>query len=520
MAESQFQHLPLVLVILDGWGIAPAWGGNAISLAKTPTMNELWRTMPHTELKAAAEAVGLPHGIMGNSEVGHLNIGAGKIVKQFLPLIDEQIKNRQFFKNPVLVNAMMKAKKNNSTVHLMGILSDGSVHGHMNHLYALIQMAKILEVEKVVIDGFTDGRDTEPTSALLFVDKLESYIRSIRSHARITTLIGRFFAMDRDNRWDRTAKAYNVFAYGKGSEVESAREAISKTYTAGTIDEFIEPVLIKDKDGKVTTLHDDDVVICFNFRADRMRQIIRALGGKEKQLDQGAHPPKVSVVTFTEYQAGLPVEVAFHPEPVQKSLADCFAAEGLRQFHVAETEKYAHVTYFFNGGIEAPVALETRLLIPSPKVSTYDQSPKMAAAEITKAVLNKLQTGTVEFFVINYANADMVGHTGDIRATVTAVETIDQSLTELWKKISEINGTLIITADHGNAEQKVNPETGLPDTEHTKNPVPFIIASPNPDVIKIHLKEGGFLGNVAPTILEIVGMKKPPTMDLDSLIEH
>ncbi len=518
--EGTYHNTPLVLTILDGWGLATSWGGNAISMAKTPNMNELWRTMPHTELLASEEAVGLPHGIMGNSEVGHLNIGAGKIVKQFLPLIDEQIKDRRFFKNPVLLKAMQRAKETDHTLHIMGIFSDGSVHGHINHLYALIEMAKLLDVEKIAIHAFTDGRDAEPTSALHFVDKTESYIKSIHSPAKIASVIGRFYSMDRDNRWERTAKAYDALVYGKGQATQSARDAVSLSYKAGTIDEFIEPYLIEDHAGRKTLMADGDVVICYNFRADRTRQLIKALCGKDATLDRGEHPPTLSVVTFTEYQAGLPVEVAFSPDPVEKSLAECISSSGLRQFHIAETEKYAHVTYFFNGGLESPESLETRLLIPSPKVATYDKKPEMAAKEITDAVEEKLHAARTDFFVINYANADMVGHTGNIRATVVAVETIDTCLGRLWKDVQQAQGTLVITADHGNAEQMVNPETGLPDTEHTRNPVPFIIASADPSVQQYKLKPGGYLGNVAPTILELIGIAKPPNMVLDSLIQH
>ncbi len=518
---EQAKHLPLVLVILDGWGIAPAWGGNAISLAKTPTMNEFWRTMPHTQLKASGEAVGLPTGIIGNSEVGHLNIGAGKIVKQFLPLIDDQIASREFFKNPVLTAAMEKAKSSGKTLHLMGILSDGSVHGHIRHLFALLEMAKQIGVEKIAIDAFTDGRDAEPTGALSYLDKLDRFIKSIHSPAVLTSVMGRFYAMDRDNRWERTQKAYDCLVAGKAEVVGNAREAISKSYTAGVIDEFIEPILIKQGGGAPTLIQDGDVVICYNFRSDRMRQLTQALCGKGAQLSAGsAKPPTISIVTFAEYQAGLPVEVAFHPEVVDKSLAVCVSNAGLKQFHVAETEKYAHVTYFFNGGIESPQTLETRLLIPSPKVTTYDLKPEMAAAGIADAILEKLKGALMDFYVVNFANADMVGHTGNIKATVIAVETIDAQLTRIWEAVKQTSGVLIITADHGNAEQKINPETGLPDTEHTKNPVPFIICTTDAELAAVKLKTEGCLGNVAPTVLEIIGIEKPATMNLDSLIIH
>lgn len=517
--KNDVLHTPLVLVIIDGWGSAPAWGGNAISLAKTPNMNYLWQNMPHSALEASAENVGLPHAIMGNSEVGHLNIGAGKIVKQFLPLIDEQIRNRQFFKNPTLLKAMQTVKANNGQLHLMGIFSDGSVHGHMRHLEALIQMAHENSVDKCVIHAFTDGRDTEPTSALSYYERVKKFIKSIHSHAIFGTVIGRFYAMDRDNRWERTQLTYDALVYGKGKVEELAGEAISDAYSGGKIDEFIEPYIIRDKKGRDGIIRDGDVIICYNFRADRMRQLVKALcGTKDATLNRGNHPPKVSLMSFTEYQSGLPIEVAFHPDPVQKSLSGVIADAGLSQFHVAETEKYAHVTYFFNGGIESPVAGETRLLIPSPKVATYDKSPQMSAKLITDAITQKLKVNTNDFYVVNYANADMVGHTGNIRATITAVETIDHAIGELWSKVKEAHGTLVITADHGNAEQMVNPETGLPDTEHTKNPVPFIVATVDPELAKIRL-QNGVLGNIAPTILKILGIAIPANMTLKPLDE-
>ncbi len=517
--NSDVRHTPLALVIIDGWGTAPAWGGNAISLAKTPNMNNLWQTMPHSLLEASAESVGLPHNIMGNSEVGHLNIGAGKIVKQFLPLIDDQIRNRQFFSNPTLLKAMQTAKTNNGRLHLMGIFSDGSVHGHMRHLEALIQMAHENGVEKCVIHAFTDGRDTEPTSALSYYERVKKFIKSIHSHAIFGTVIGRFYAMDRDNRWERTQVAYDALVYGKGKVAELAGDAISAAYTEGKIDEFIEPYVIRDKKGHDGLIHDGDVIICYNFRADRMRQLVKALcGTKDATLQRGNHPPKVQIFSFTEYQSGLPIEVAFHPDTVQKSLSGVIADAGLSQFHVAETEKYAHVTYFFNGGIESPVAGETRLLIPSPKVATYDQSPQMSSKLITDAITEKLKAKKNDFYVVNYANADMVGHTGNIRATISAVETIDQAIGQLWVEVCKAKGTLIITADHGNAEQMVNPETGLPDTEHTKNPVPFIVASEDVELLKLQLQKG-VLGNIAPTILKILGIPIPENMTLKPLDE-
>ncbi len=517
---AEVTHIPMVLVILDGWGIAPDWGGNAISLAKTPTIHELTRSMPHTELAAAAEAVGLPAGIMGNSEVGHLNIGAGKIVKQFLPLIDEAIRSRTFFQNPALLKAMQTAKAGNKTVHLMGIFSDGSVHGHIRHLYALLEMAKEVGVDNVVIDAFTDGRDTETTGALGYYEKTSKFITSIHSPARFGTVIGRFYAMDRDNRKERTEATYNALVYGKGAVYKSAGEAISAAYKEGKIDEFIDPCIIQEASGQDNTIKDGDVVICFNFRSDRMRQIVKALCGKDSAIDRGKNPPNLAITTFTEYEADLPVEVAFHPDPVQKSLSQVVSDAGLQQFHVAETEKYAHVTYFFNGGIESPEPGETRLLVPSPKVATYDKAPEMSAAGITKALLEKLEDKRMQFYVVNFANADMVGHTGNIRATIAAVETIDRQLRQIWEEVKKQHGTLIITADHGNAEQKIDPETGLPDTEHTKNPVPFILCTDDPALQKVTLVKTGFLGNIAPTILDIMGLAKPDSMTLDSLIQH
>lgn len=514
------KHTPLVLAILDGWGIAADWGGNAISLAKTPTVHEFMRTMPHTALAASGEAVGLPPGINGNSEVGHLNIGAGKIVQQYLPLINKQIEDRTFFKNTVLLSAMQKAKISGTTLHLIGILSDGSVHGHIRHLYALLEMAKLLEVPTIVIHGFTDGRDTEPTGALSYIEKLNRFIKSLHSPARIATLAGRFFGMDRDNRWERTAKAFQAIVFGQAPEFESAVDAITAAYKDGLIDEFIEPVVVQNKRNPYLGMRDGDVVIMFNFRSDRARQITQALCGVAPKMDVRDHPPKLDVVTFTEYQANLPVHVAFHPDTVEKSLSVVVADKGLYQFHVAETEKYAHITYFFNGGIEAPQTHEIRLLVPSPKVQTYDEKPEMSAGLITDAVIEKLASGTIDFYVVNYANADMVGHTGNIRATIMAVEVIDSCLKRLWEAVKKSNGTLIVTADHGNAEEMINPENGLPDTEHTKNPVPLIIVTADQELNSVKLRAGGCLGNVAPTILQIMGIEKPAGMNLESLIER
>jgi 2,3-bisphosphoglycerate-independent phosphoglycerate mutase len=518
--KEQFQHLPLLLIILDGWGIAPSWGGNAIAMAKTPVMNDLWRTMPHTQLKASEQAVGLPRGVMGNSEVGHLNIGAGKVVKQFLPLIDDEIKNRHFFSNPVLVDGIVKAIKAKKTIHLVGILSDGGVHGHINHLFALIELCKILKAEKVAIHALTDGRDTEPTSAIQFVRHLEQFLKSNHSNAHLATISGRYYAMDRDNRWERTEKAYQAMVFGQGKMVDDPVDAISKSYKEGIIDEFIEPMVVRDKKENLTKMSDGDLVICYNFRSDRMRQIVKAFCQKDAAFKKESSIPKLNIITFTSYQTGLPVSVAFNPEPVDKSLAECVAEAGLHQFHVAETEKYAHVTYFFNGGAESPVASENRLLIPSPKVATYNKSPEMSAKPITKAILEQLNANKYNFYVINFANADMVGHTGDIRATITAVETIDKCIDQIWKAVQKVNGTMVVTADHGNAEEMVNPESGLPDTEHTNNPVPLIVATKDHELAKIQLVEGGCLGNVAPTVLQIIGIIKPKTMVLNSLISQ
>lgn len=515
---SKYQHLPMILTILDGWGIAPAWGGNAISMGKTTSMDLLTRTMPSTKLLASAEAVGLPHGVMGNSEVGHLNIGAGRVVKQYLPLINDQIKTRDFFKNPVLVSAMKRVVGDKNALHIIGIVSDGGVHGHINHTLALIEMAKIIGVEKVFIHAITDGRDTEPTSALQLVDKIDSFIKQNKSNARIIDIVGRYFAMDRDTRWERTEKAYNAYVNKKGVLADNARDAILANYNNGVYDEFIEPTLIKDKTGKIESINDGDVIIFSNYREDRMRQLIKALGGVDCGFNRGVKAPKVSMATFIRYQVGLPAEVAFHPEVTENSLSGCLAGVGLKQFHIAETEKYAHVTYFFNGGIESPEPLETRLLIPSPKVAKYNEAPECSAGKITEAIIEKLDKKEFDFYVVNYANTDLVGHTGDIRATVQAVEFIDQCIGKLWKEVQKYNGTLIITGDHGNAEEMINPTTGLPDTEHTKNPVPLIIASDNEELKNIKLKSDGALGNIAPTILDIIGLKKPAEMTLETLV--
>jgi len=517
--ESQLQHLPLALIVLDGWGLAPAWGGNATTLARTPVMEEFMRNMPHTQLKACGEAVGLPDGAMGGSEVGHLNIGAGKIVKQYLPLIDEQIANKKFFVNPILTDAVSGAVSRGNKIHIMGVFSDGGVHGHINHLFALLDLTRQYNASNVCLHLFTDGRDAEQTSALGYLDKLQKYIQASQNTARVATLCGRFYAMDRDNRWERTQLAYNTLFYGQGIVYADARSAISQSYAKGVYDEFIIPCVIGD--ANTSKVDNGDLIICLNFREDRMRQLVRAMCNKvDGLMDVGTNPPKAQLVTFVEYQAGLPAEVVFHKEEVEQTLASVFAENNMTQFHVAETEKYAHVTYFFNGGKEDPEPLESRLMIPSPKVTTYNLQPEMSAEGIKVAVIDKLKLNSTQFYVINFANADMVGHAGDLNATIVAVETVDRCLGEVWEAIKSVGGTLIVTADHGNAEQMINPADGTPYTEHTLNPVPFIIVSENPTLKSLRLKSGGFLGNIAPTILEIVGIQKPACMTLESLIEH
>jgi 2,3-bisphosphoglycerate-independent phosphoglycerate mutase len=446
---------------------------------------------------------------MGNSEVGHLNLGAGRVVMQDLVRISSAITEGSFFTNPALTSACRQVKKNDGTLHLMGLIGSGGVHAIDTHLYAMLELAKREGLNRVAIHAFLDGRDTLPKSALGFMEELLDHIRRIGSPAKIASVSGRYYAMDRDQRWDRTGLAYRAIVLGEGPPVTDPLDAIRKTYEAGKTDEFMLPVVVTENGKPVAPMQDGDAVICFNYRSDRMRQIVRAL------IDPGfdgfdvSRRPKVSVVTLTCYDKTFDVPVAFEPTSMSRILAEVLSARGLDMLKTAETEKYPHVTYFFNGGVEAPFPCEHRVLVPSPKVATYDLMPEMSAAGVTDVLVKGITSGEHDFILCNYANADMVGHSGSIPATIKAVETVDQSLARVLKAAEGAGMRLIVTADHGNAEMLIDPETGGPHTAHTTNPVPLVIVDWEQEQ---RLRSGGALCDVAPTILSMLGIEQPPEM--------
>lgn len=504
---------PMVLVVVDGWGIAPPWGGNALAVAKSPNINELWRTVPKSVLGAAEQSVGLPRHERGNSEVGHLNIGCGQIVHQDLPSISLTIEDGTFFENQTLKGAFQHVRENNSQIHLMGLLGDGGIHSHISHLFALLDMAQKENVQDVVIHLFTDGRDTPPTEAMKYVGMLERKMREV-GRGTIATVSGRYWAMDRENHWERIEPVYRMMTEGVGQESLSVMSAISEAYRKGESDEFIKPVIIRGADQTKKFIKDNDAIIFYNYRGDRAREITHALVDPNFR---GFHRPVVRkglhYVTFTSYQENLPVEVAFSPKKVNSPLAKVLSDNNWKQLHIAETAKYPHVTYFFNGGLEAPFPGEDRVMVPSPKVETYEQKPDMSAFKLTDEVVKRLKK--YDFIVVNYANLDMVGHSGNIRATAKAVEVVDVCLGRLRKEMAKLKGTLIITADHGNAEQMIDSVTGGPDTEHTCNPVPFFFINPS---TAVNLRSSGILSDIAPTILDFYNIPQPEEMTGRSIL--
>ncbi len=498
----------VALVILDGWGLAPDGDGNAISLADTPTFDELWERYPHTELSASGRDVGLPEGQMGNSEVGHLNLGAGAIVKQDLARINDAVEDESFFSNEMLVDACRAAREANASLHLMGLVSDGGVHSGWEHLEALIELARREGVEDLVVHAFTDGRDTLPTSAPGFVEQLEEWLDGV---GRVATVSGRYYAMDRDRRWDRTKLAYDTIAHGEGQSAESAVEAVTAAHDREETDEFIKPTVVGDYAG----MNDGDVVIHFNFRPDRARQLSRALAEPGfDEFDRG-DAPEVELTTLTSYQDEFDFPVAFPPELPEVTLAEVLSREGAKQLHVAETEKYAHVTYFLNGGREQEWEGEERFLVDSPReVATYDEKPEMSAEGAAEAFAERFAGGDYRFGIINFANPDMVGHTGDIEAAVKAVETVDSCLADVVAAAHEAGGACVVTADHGNADNMLEPDRS-PNTAHSTNPVPLIVT-----VADVGLSDGGRLADVAPTVLELLGIDQPGEMTGTSLLKE
>jgi 2,3-bisphosphoglycerate-independent phosphoglycerate mutase len=507
MANSQ-RARPVALIVLDGWGYRPQTEGNAIALANTPTWDALWKRSSRTLLDASGLRVGLPAGQMGNSEVGHLNLGAGRVVMQDLVRISSAITDGSFYTNPALTAACRQVKRSGGTLHLLGLIGSGGVHAIDQHLLAMIELAKREGVSRVAIHAILDGRDTLPKSALAFTQELLGQIRKIGSPARIASVSGRYYAMDRDRRWERTELAYRAIVLGDGTTVTDPIGAISKAYESGKTDEFMLPVVVTENGKPVAPMKDGDAVICFNYRSDRMRQIVRTL------IDPGfdgftiARRPKVTVTTLTNYDKTFDVPVAFAPTSMARILAEVLSSRGLDMLKTAETEKYPHVTYFFNGGVEAPFPREHRVMVPSPKVATYDLQPEMSAAGVTDALVDGIKSGR-DFILCNYANADMVGHSGSIPATIKAVETVDACLARVLKAAENAGTRLLVTADHGNAEMLIDPETGGPHTAHTTNPVPFVAIDWEQEQ---RLRSGGALCDVAPTILSMLGIEQPAEM--------
>jgi len=510
---------PVVLVILDGWGIGRNEPGNAVIAADTPTMDRLLAAYPHATLATSGEDVGLPAGQMGNSEVGHTNIGAGFVVYQWLTRIDKAIADGDLSRNPTILGLVDQVRATGGTLHLMGLVSDGGVHSHIRHLLALLAIAKARGATDIAVHAFTDGRDTAPDSGAGFVAELEAALAAL-GVGRIATVIGRYYAMDRDRRWERTKAAYDAIVLGEGETAASASEAVAQAYAAGTTDEFIRPTVIVPPGGAPTTLKPGDAVLVFNFRSDRGRQLTAALADPAFDgWDRGPAVPDVPVVTLTRYDADLPVAVAFEPQDVTMPLARVVSEAGLAQFHAAETEKYPHVTFFLNGGREEPFPGEDRALVPSPKVATYDLQPEMSAAGVTAGVVAAIRSGKYAFVVVNYANGDMVGHTGVFSAARAAIETVDACLAQVVAATLEAGGALLVTADHGNAEEMLDPATGAVLTAHTTNRVPLLLVAPDGSPLRhARLSEDGRLAALAPTVLDMMGLPAPAAMTEPSLI--
>ena len=512
------QPPPILLAILDGWGAGPLTESNAIHVARTPNMDRWQNNFPSTTLLSHNGAVGLPEGQMGNSEVGHLNIGAGRIVYQDFTRINHAIETGDFFENEILRNTFAKALKNNSGLHLMGLISDGGVHSHINHLSALIKMAASHGLKKVYIHAFMDGRDTPPSSGINYINQLQDELARIGT-GRLASISGRFYAMDRDKRWDRVQVACQALIDGQGVGASDPVQALQDAYNRGETDEFIRPiVLLDEKSEPVATVKDNDIILMFNFRADRVRELTQVFTDENWQEFDLNHRPKLAeYVTFTQYDKQFTLPVVFPPVSMDNILAEEISSHGLKQLRIAETEKYAHVTYFFNGGREEPFPLEDRSLIPSPKeVATYDQKPEMSAYLVTEKLLESLDGEHYSLIVLNFANGDMVGHSGIMEAAVKACEAVDTCLEKIVEKFTAKGGIVLITADHGNAETMCEPGTDCPITAHSSNPVPFILLSEKHKGCT--LRGDGSLRDIAPTILSLLGLPIPQEMTGKSLI--
>ena len=519
---------PLVLIILDGWGYRAETKANAIALARKPTYDRLLREYPNTLIQTSGPYVGLPEGQMGNSEVGHLNIGAGRVVHMDSTRIELMIQNGDFFKHPVLLNAMKNARTGGRQLHLFGLVSDGGVHSYQTHLHALLKMAKQNNVERVFVHAFMDGRDTLPTNGAGYLEQLQQAMREYGT-GKIASVSGRYYAMDRDRRWERIAKAYSAMVFGEaeGGKYTDAVQGVKESYNKGVTDEFIVPFVCTGEGARASTIRDEDSCICFNFRADRVRQITRALtrnsglnehAGRDLQgaddleaaIPRDRVPKNLHYVCMTQYDKKFSLPMVIPPESLDNILANVMGQMNMRNLRVAETEKYAHVTYFFNGGVEQPFPGEDRALVQSPKVATYDLKPEMSAAGIADTVVKAVEDGTFDVIVVNFANADMVGHSGKLEPTIKAVETVDACLGRIELAVRSKGGAMLITADHGNAEMMVDPVSGGPHTYHTTNPVPFIVVAE--DSKRFKLKPGGSLRDISPTILGMLGLPEPKEM--------
>ena len=496
---------PVVLVVLDGWGYRAEREGNAIALANTPTWEKLWGRAPRTLLDASGLPVGLPHGQMGNSEVGHLNLGAGRVVRQDLVRINQSIADGSFFEIPALVEACETVRRDGGTLHLMGLVGSGGVHALDKHMFALIDLAERRRVTHVAIHALMDGRDTMPTSGLGYMEQL---LRAAAGRAHVASVGGRYFGMDRDQRWDRSEKWYLAAVKGLGPTSDDPLAVIRDSYDRRVTDEFIEPHCITKDGAPVSPMRDGDALICVNYRADRMRQMVRSLTEESFSGFRVGRRPSVEIVTMTAYDRTFDLPVAFPPQSMANIVGEVVSKAGMSMFRTAETEKYAHVTYFFNGGIETPFPKEERLLVPSQKVATYDLAPEMSAPGVTDALCGAIEKREHDFILCNYANGDMVGHTGSIPATITAVETVDRCLARVVESAERAGARLLITADHGNCEMMIDPATGGPHTAHTTSPVPFLVIGAD----ERPLRSGGALCDVGPTILQLLELERPKEM--------
>jgi len=507
---------PLTLFILDGWGCSEKTQGNAIACASKPNMNKLLAEYPHTLLGTSGEDVGLPEGQMGNSEVGHLNIGAGRVVYQELTRISKAIRERTFYDNPVLLEAIDKVRGRQAALHLMGLLSDGGVHSHIKHLYALLELARDQGVSRVFVHAFLDGRDVPPANAREYILHLAERMEKIET-GHIATVMGRYYAMDRDHRWERTKSAYQAMVLGEGYQAFSALEAMEQAYARGETDEFVKPTVVIDGQGHpVGRVEDGDAIIFYNFRPDRARQITRAFVDADFDgFERPVASPVVHYVCMTQYDKTIDAPVAFHPQTLVNTLGEVLSYHKLKQLRLAETEKYAHVTFFFNGGVEKPNEGEERILVPSPNVATYDLQPSMSAEQVTDILLDKINEQGYDVIIVNYANPDMVGHTGILSAAIQAVETVDQCIGRGIQAVQQAGGIALITADHGNAESMVDAE-GDPFTAHTTDPVPLVLVSQEHKNAKLC---PGRLEDIAPTMLNLLNIEKPPEMTGHSLLE-